>query len=94
MIRMHLDDIRDCMPPEQFAYLRRWLDQHGAIIVQCDDIPVAPTASGAHWGSQRGRWGVDEPYPPYGGYRKLFEDARRQVPGNSQPVGDITPPTP
>ncbi len=80
MIRMHEDDLRDLMPHTHFAFLKRWLEQHGAIIVQCDEVHVRPATSGAHWGSRRGKWGEDEPYPPYGGYRKLLEDAREKGP--------------
>lgn len=83
---MHLDDLHDLMPHAHFASLKRWLEQHSAIIVRCDEIHVSPVASGAHWGERRGKWGVDELYPPYGGYRKLLEDARAAGPPPPLPL--------
>lgn len=82
MIRMHLDDLHDLMPHAQFAFLKRWLEEHGAIIVQCDPVPYADRMTGGLT-TRRGRWGQDEPYPPYGGYRKLLEDAREKGPPTS-----------
>ncbi len=88
MHRLHLDDLRYSMPPEHFAFLQRWLEQCGALIVVPDDIRV-PHQSMGNFDRVRGRWGVDEPYPPYGRERQLFEDAAANPPkGNAEGSSD------
>jgi hypothetical protein len=80
MQRLHIDDLEQMMPRDHFTFMRRWLEQHNALIVQPDDVRV-PHGSMGNFDSRRGRWGEDEPYPPFGGYRKLVEDARANPPG-------------
>ncbi|KQX18436.1 MULTISPECIES: hypothetical protein [unclassified Sphingomonas] len=79
MHRLHLDDLQYMMEPAHFAYLKRWLEKHGALIVRPDDVREAHRSMG-NFASRPGRWGEDEPYPPYAGTRKLFEDARDTPP--------------
>lgn len=76
MHRLHLDDIRDSMPHGHFAFLKQWLRRSGTIIVKPDVVRVADNAMPGTFTTRPGRWGEDEPYSPYGGYRKLLEDAR------------------
>lgn len=82
MIRMHLDDVRDSMASDRkangeahFAYLKGWLERYGAIIVKPDDVRIPDNFMPGCFTTRRGRWEEDEPYPPYGGYRKQYEDA-------------------
>lgn len=82
MIRMHMDDVRDSMAVDRkadgeahFLYIRDWLARHGAIIVLPDDVQIPDNFMPGCFTMRRGRWSEDEPYPPYGGYRKLYEDA-------------------
>ena len=82
MIRMHLDDIRQSMEADakqggrgHFVYLARWLEANRAIIVQPSDITVSNNFMPGNFTTEHGRWGVTEPYPPYGAYRQLYEDA-------------------
>lgn len=83
MIRLHIDDLKHMMKHDHFVYLRRWLEQHDAIIVQPNDIRVPDNFMPGTCNSTRGRWGVDEPYPPFGGTRKLLEDAHNGQPPTS-----------
>ena len=78
MHRIHIDDLEQQMPRVQFAFLRAWLAQHGAVIVQPDDVRIPNNMMPGTFTSRPGRWGEDEPYPPYGGYRKLLEDAKAE----------------
>lgn len=80
MIRLHIDDLKHMMPHHLFAYLQRWLDQHQALIVMPDELRVPNNFMPGTFTSQRGRWGIDEPYPPFGGTRKLLEDAKGKPP--------------
>ncbi len=75
MCRLHDDDLRYSMPPGEFAFLKRWLEKRGAIIVVPSDIRVAHQTMG-QFARQPGKWGVDEPMPPYDSERQAFEDAQ------------------
>ncbi len=61
---------------QHFEYLRRWLEQTGAVVVVPDDVRIPNNFMPGTFTSRPGRWGQDEPYPSYGGYRKQLEDAR------------------
>jgi hypothetical protein len=87
MHRLHIDDIRDMMVIDKkrdgrahFEYLRQWLEKHRAFIVRADDVTIPNTFMPGTFTSRPGKWGEDEPYPPFGGYRKLYEDARNNPP--------------
>lgn len=87
MHRLHIDDIRDDMLTDRkgggaahFEYLRRWLDRTGAVVVIPDPVQIPNNFMPGTFTSRPGRWEQDEPYPPFGGYRKLLEDARNNPP--------------
>lgn len=75
MRRIHIDDLQNRMTLDHFVYLRRWLEQHHALIVVPGLISV-PHRSMGSFDRHLGRWGVDEPYPLYTQERQLFEEAR------------------
>lgn len=87
MIRLHLDDIRASMAADlkqnglsHFSYLKGWLERHRAIIVQPDPVRIPDNFQTGCFTTRAGRWEDDEPFPPYGGYRKQFEDAVKNGP--------------
>ena len=73
-LRLCIDDITNMMPHAQAAFMRRWLEQNGALIVLPDDIRV-PHQSMGNFARQRGRFGVDEPMPPYEPGRQALDDS-------------------
>lgn len=75
MHRIHIDDLKYLVPAAHFGFLRKWLEQHQAVIVVPDEVQVPNNFMPGNFTSRPGRWGEDEPYPPYGGVRKQFEDA-------------------
>lgn len=80
MIRIHIDDLKHMMKHDHFAYLKRWLEKHGAVIVTPDDVRIADRAMLGTFTTRPGKFGEDEPYPPYGGYRRQLEEARDRPP--------------
>lgn len=87
MIRMHLDEIRRSMEADteqggrgHFAYLARWLEANRAIIVQPHDVRIPNNFMPGTFASRHGEWDADEPYPPYGPYWQMYEDAVRDGP--------------
>lgn len=79
MHRLHIDELQHMMLHDHFAYLRGWLERYGAIIVRPDEVRVPDGAMPGTFATRPGRWGQDEPYPPYAGTRKLLEDANAKA---------------
>lgn len=80
MYRLHIDDLRHSMPHDHFAYLRLWLERSGAAIVAPDQVRE-PHHSMGNFALRPGRFGQDEPWPPYEPTRQIIEDARDKRPG-------------
>jgi hypothetical protein len=75
MHRIHIEDLEQMVDRGHFAYLKKWLARHNAVIVKPDDVQIPNNFMPGNFTSRPGRWEEDEPLPPYGGYRKLYEDA-------------------
>jgi len=89
MYRLHVDQLQQMMKHDHFAYLRRWLEEHRALIVFPDDIRVPDGFMPGTFRRQRGRWGIDEPLPPLDPERQMLEDANaraKALPAESVPL--------
>ena len=80
MIRIQVDDLKYRIKPAYWAYIRKWLEENRALIVMPDDVRIPDSAMPGNFTSRPGRWGEDEPYPPYERNRQLMEDARAKPP--------------
>lgn len=76
MYRLHPDDLAHVMIHDHAAYLRRWLEKHGALIVMPDDVQVPDNNMPGCGTSRRGRFGETEPMPLLEPRRQALEDAR------------------
>lgn len=88
MRMIHKDDLANRLRPEYRGYVLKFLEQIGGIICVPDRVTIPNNAMPGTFAERPGRFGQDEPFPPYEEQRQLLEDANRLAALSDQELRD------